>query len=203
MTAGAQDALGAVVPVPDGVDAEVWRRFAARVIMLPGGCHMWTAPPRDDGYGQVHIAAGAVPGADRTRIWRAHRFAYAAITGERLDAEVHLLHRCDQPLCVPITAEALAGHIEPGDNLANVADRERRGRGVRRGRHGMPVPSRADRRGQAARSQALHQALAAALAKDSPIRRDRAAIAARLADVDAAGEWDTFQPALPFEEPIL
>jgi hypothetical protein len=205
----ALDLLGAPVPVPDGVEAGAWGRLCARVVMLPGGCHLWTAHPRDDGYAQFWSPAGALAAyeGDPARPWRAHRFAYVALTGTALEPEDHLMHQCDQPLCVPITAEALLAHLVPGDNVANVREREQRGRGARRGRWGLPVASRSDRRGQLARSLAIHTALADALGLDAEGRPtvadvDREALAARVAEVEEAGRYDADWPVLPiFEEP--
>lgn len=196
----AHDALGESVPTPANVDPRFWERFSRRVLIIPDGCHLWTGPPRDDGYGQLHVSKGVFAGAARTRIWRAHRAAYAALTGEELTEETHLLHSCDQPLCCPITDETLSGHLAPGDNAANVAERESRNRSTRIGRNGLPIPNRADRRGQANRSRALHQALAVALADTSPIREDRAAIATRIATVDHAGSWEAIQPPLALDD---
>ncbi|QSB07161.1 hypothetical protein [Natronoglycomyces albus] len=192
----ALDALGAPVPTPPGVDPKFWARFSRRVLIIPNGCHLWTGPPRDDGYGQLHVAKGAIAGADRTRIWRAHRAAYAALTAEVLTEEIHLLHSCDQPLCCPLTTEALRDHLAPGDNVTNVSERESRNRSTRIGSGGLAIPTRADRRGQANRSRALHQALTTALVSASPIGHDRDAIAARIAAVDHAGSWEAIQPPL-------
>lgn len=206
MTVIARDLLGAAVAVPEGVEAEVWRRFCARVVMLPGGCHLWTGPPRDDGYAQFHVPAGALAVGRRVGPWRAHRFAYVALTGEGLDVDAQVMHRCDQPLCVPITIEAQREHLVAGDNLANVVDRETKGRTRRLGRYRLPVPSRADQRGQAARSQAIHQALAEALGLDEHGRPtqtdvDRAHLAALVEEIDAAGDYFTDWTPLPLAFP--
>jgi hypothetical protein len=179
----ATSALGQPVPIPRTVDPDVWRRFVRKVAIVPGGCHLWTDRPRDDGYGQFYTVRSALPaeqptapvlpGAeqldqdqaadDRPRVWRAHRFAWTVLVGP-LAEDQHLMHQCDEPLCVPVTVEALAAHIALGDNAANVADREHKQRGTRRGRHGLMFWGRSDRRGQAARSLALHDALRDALA---------------------------------------
>lgn len=204
----AADILGAAVPVPDGVDPAVWRSLCARVLILPGGCHVWTGPPRDDGYAQVWVPPGtlAAYGEGPARPWRGHRFAYAALTGAVLGEEDHVLHQCDQPMCVCVLAEELPRHHKLGTNAANVREREQRGRGTRRGRWGLSIPSRADRRGQYERSLALHNALVDALGIDAVGRPtkdvDRGAVAARVAEVEAAGRYEAAQPVLPiFEEP--
>lgn len=206
----AADRLGEPVPIPPYVDPAVWARFCSQVVIIPGGCHLWTGRPRDDGYGQFWAPRDAIadPGSGaalftapatpddepaRPRVWRAHRFAYAAHHGP-LEETQHLMHRCDEPLCVPITGEQLAAHIAAGDNLANVDDRERKGRGTRRGRHGIPVWSRADRRGQAARSLALHQAITAALVAGCGRATLAVVIAAAAGDGQALDEQLTLFP---------
>lgn len=208
----AHDALGLAVPVPAGVDAEVWIRFCERVVILPclpHGCHLWTGPPRDDGYGQVHIRRGALPGRDLSGTMRAHRFAYQAVAGVLLEEAEQLLHQCDEPLCCVITREALlsGAHTRIGDNAQNAAEREARGRSTRRGKWGLPVPTRADRRGQAERSRAIHDALARALALDVDGRArnkdlDRADLAALVAAAAAAGQEPTLPIDLPAAVPI-
>jgi len=204
----AADILGQPVAVPAGVAAEVWRGLCARVLILPGGCHVWTGPPRNDGYAQVWVPAGALAayGEEPGRPWRGHRFAYAALTGAVLGEEDHVLHQCDQPMCVCVLAEELPRHHKLGTNAANVREREQRGRGTRRGKYGLPIPSRSDRRGQYARSLALHNALVDALGIDADGRPTadvtRAEVAARVAEVEAAGRYDAAWPVLPiFEEP--
>jgi len=224
----AADRLGREVPTPLYVDVDVWRRLAGMVVILPGddGCHLWTGPPRSDGYGQVWIPDGAItcaPAADRHgpplplgdvlgghqdqgepaparkgRPWRAHRAAYAAITGDELPAEAHLMHRCDQPLCVPITADALAAHLAPGSASENHHDREQKGRSVTPGQFGGRGRGRVTRwtRGTAGgphrRSVAIHTALAEALAHvtaaalDDEAARTHIEAAVRAAETPAA-----------------
>lgn len=208
--AGAVDCLGAPVATPVYIEPKAWRRITRRVVMIPGGCHLWTGPPRDDGYAQVSASPSVIRPADPNgpglfpaedvaagprepdRIWRAHRLTYAALTGVILDEEQHLMHQCDEPMCAPITVEQLAAHITLGDNVANVSERESRGRGVRRGRYGLPIPTRADRRGQAAHSRALFEAIRDALAAGAK-RDDLPAVVASVAD---AGDPMKDQPTL-------
>ena len=144
---------------PPGVDPGLWGRFTGQVVVLPGeisgagGCHLWLGRPRDDGYGQFWLPGG--------RVIRAHRFAWAAWHSP-LSPGVVIRHQCDEPLCTPITRAAVEGHLAAGTQADNVIDRELRGRGHRR-RHGVRGWT-VDRRGMAARSRALHDALHAALA---------------------------------------
>jgi len=209
-SAGAVDRLGAPVPTPVYIEPKVWRRITRRVVMVPGGCHLWTGPPRDDGYAQVSASPSVIRPPDPNgpalfdvdqadtvdrepdRIWRAHRLTYAALTGVILSEDQHLMHQCDEAMCAPITVEQLAAHITLGDNLANVAEREARGRGVRRGRYGLSIPTRADRRGLAAHSRALHAAIRDALAAGAT-HEDLPAV---VASVAAAGNPNADQPTL-------
>jgi hypothetical protein len=177
-----RDQLTAGEPVaepatPPGVDPGLWGRFAGQVVVLPGGgpgagCHLWLGRPRDDGYGQFWLPGG--------RVIRAHRFAWAAWHGP-VRPGVVIRHQCDEPLCTPITRAAVDQHLAAGTQADNVVDRELRGRGYRRrgGVRGWTV----DRRGMAARSRAVHEALHAALAAGaSPVD-----LVAVLAQVRAEG----------------
>jgi hypothetical protein len=147
---------------PAGVEPGLWARFVAQVVVLPSdrpgdppghGCHLWLGRPRDDGYGQFWLPDG--------RVIRAHRFAWAAWHGP-VDRRVVIRHQCDEPLCTPITRAAVDAHLAAGTQADNVVDRELRGRGHRR--RGGVRSWTVDRRGMAARSRALHDALHAALA---------------------------------------
>ena len=154
---------------PAGVDPRLWARFAAQVVVLPGGrCHLWLGRPRDDGYGQFWLPGG--------RVIRAHRFAWAAWHGP-LERRVVIRHQCDEPLCTPITPEAVDGHLAAGTQADNVVDREIRGRGHHR--RGGVRSWTVDRRGMAARSRALHDAVHAALAAGAG-PADLVAVAARV-----------------------
>lgn len=192
------DRLGEPVPQAPFADPAAWHRLCSQVVIIPGGCHIWIGKPRDDGYAQfwapstaLHTNGDDVLVTDnqlalepsRPRVWRAHRFAYSALTGVPLDETMHLMHQCDEPLCVPITLEQLDQHILAGTNAANVADRETKNRGTRRGRYGLPIWSMADRRGQHARSLALHEALTTAIAAGL----SRYELATVISEVTAAG----------------
>ena len=205
---GAVDRLGEPVPTPAGVDPKRWRKFCAQVVMLPGnGCHLWaSAPRRGDGYGQFWAKPGDLAGvagdgvpmlpgmADvdqdqertRPRTWRAHRFAYVAITGHLLRQDDFLMHLCDQPLCVPVTAEALEHHLAPADNRTNSLDRDQKGRTITPTQFGRTAWSRGPANGPLRRSLAIHAALTDALAAGVG-RADLAGIVAA-ADRDVAGD---------------
>lgn len=91
-------------PIPPHVDIETWRRFCASVVVVPDGCHLWTGAPSSDGYGLFWAL---------DRPWRAHRFAWFAWHGE-LDSGDVVVHRCDQPMCAPVTLAAVGRHLRAG-----------------------------------------------------------------------------------------
>ena len=166
--------------VPPYAGPDDWARFVAQVVAVPGGPFLWLAPPRDDGYGQFWVD---------NRPFRAHRWAWMAWHGP-LAAGTVVRHRCDEPLCVPTTREAVLEHLAVGTQADNVVDRDTRGRGarVRWGLRGWAV----DRRGMAERSRALHQAVTAALAAGAT----PADLPAVIASVSAAGATLPGQAAL-------
>jgi hypothetical protein len=141
---------------PPYTDPQTWVRFRANVVTIPGGCSLWVAPPRDDGYGQFWLA-----GPGRGVPVRAHRYAWTVWYGP-IGPGVVVRHHCDEPLCVPLSRAAVDEHLAIGSQADNVADRDIRGRGARR-RHGLAGWA-VDRRGTAARSRAMHLALRDALA---------------------------------------
>ena len=158
MTAGHRLPAPAEAVAPAGVEPGLWARFVAQVVVLPGGrpgggCHLWLGRPRDDGYGQFWLPGG--------RVIRAHRFAWAVWHGP-VDRRTVIRHQCDEPLCTPITRAAVDEHLAAGTQADNVVDRELRGRGHHR--RGGVRSWTVDRRGMAARSRALHDAVHAALA---------------------------------------
>jgi len=97
------------------------------------------------------------------RPWRAHRVSWAAWYGPIGPYDV-VMHRCDRPLCAPITREDVDRHLILGTLQSNAEDRESKGRTARRGRHDLMLWGSADRRGPHLRSLAIHQALTASQA---------------------------------------
>jgi len=77
------------------------------------GCWNWTATTDKKGYGKFR------PVSTRPMVL-AHRYSWELKHGVRPD--LHVLHKCDNPRCVRPT------HLYLGDDIDNVADRERRGR---------------------------------------------------------------------------
>lgn len=72
-------------------DAEILRRFWAKVVKLPaGGCWEWTGSTNDDGYGRFQV------NGRRTRV---HRFSYTEHVGPIPDGLV-IDHMCRNRACV-------------------------------------------------------------------------------------------------------
>lgn len=94
-------------------------RFEAKAYPEPNsGCWLWIGALVPDGYGSFYW------GRDGRHAIKAHRAAWTLYRGA-LGEEDHVLHRCDNPLCVN------PDHLFLGDNGANVADRVRKGRSAR------------------------------------------------------------------------
>lgn len=85
------------------------------------GCMLWAAARDGGGYGQFSM---------HNKSSTAHRAAWLLYRGE-IAAGLHVLHKCDVPLCVN------PDHLFLGTPLDNAIDREAKGRGgVRPGRRG-------------------------------------------------------------------
>ena len=100
---------------------EAIERFESKYIPEPNtGCWLWTAGLNGDGYGSFHVGGNNVG---------AHRFSFETYVGPIHDG-LHVLHRCDQPLCVN------PKHLFLGSQAANMADmveKDRQARGDRNG----------------------------------------------------------------------
>lgn len=216
-------------PAPPGVPERFWRRFTSSVLPLPGGCALWLRPPRDDGYGQfwvpnsMHHQLGepdageeqSEPGdplftAPATtellsglvepdgHVWRASRVAFAVWYGP-IDSHTWVQHRCDTPLCTPITRAGVDAHLQAGDHISNALDRDRKGRGVQRSRSGGVHWGLSDRRGPARRAAELHAAVTMALARGDTVDD----IVELVRDVEAAGAPNPGQLTVPDPVPVV
>ncbi len=92
------------------VDERFWSK-----VKKAKGCWLWTGAPLADGYGGFGFEGKSV---------RAHRMA-AVLTGTKIPAGMHVLHKCDTPLCVR------PSHLYVGTQADNSRDRVDRGRQAR------------------------------------------------------------------------
>lgn len=125
--------------VPAYTTAGTWVRFTSKVVLTPA-CWFWCGAIADDGYGRLSDHEG--------RVVRASRYVLAAHTGP-IPAGLVAEHRlCDEPLCTRLS------HLRASTQAENLDTARRRNRLGTKCRAG-----RADRRGMAARSRAIRDAL--------------------------------------------
>lgn len=90
------------------------QRFYSKTRRSENGCLEWTASKvGPGGYGGFRL---------RGKLMGAHRAAWIIEHGEALTSEQHVLHSCDNRLCVDIA------HLRLGSNAENAADRVARNR---------------------------------------------------------------------------
>lgn len=95
-------------------------RFFAKLTPDPrSGCLLWLGAVGSNGYGRFYYQG---------RIMHAHRAAYAMAHGE-IPKGLHVLHRCDRPLCVK------PDHLFLGTNADNIADKVAKGRSTKGSRN--------------------------------------------------------------------
>lgn len=75
-------------------------------------CWEWTSW-KTNGYGRFHYKGKKI---------RAHRMAWFLTYGDWVDSDTHVLHKCDNPLCVN------PDHLFLGTNDDNIADKIQKGR---------------------------------------------------------------------------
>jgi HNH endonuclease len=194
----ARAATGEPVERAPYADPDEWAAFTANVVVVPNnGCHLWIGDMLGNGYGK-HVApapAARAPvlfGVDHPgehRVWGAHRWAWMAWHGP-IPGDLVVMHECDEPLCVPITAETAAAHTRLGTNGDNARARSSRGRGGNL-RHGLRRGG-GDARGAYRRSLAVRTALRAALRPGRPV----VDLALIVAAASAPGRPDAGQLAL-------
>lgn len=89
-------------------------RFYSKTRRSDSGCLEWTASKvGPNGYGGFRLGG---------KLMGAHRAAWIIEYGEALTSEQHILHSCDNPLCVDIA------HLRVGTRADNAADRVARKR---------------------------------------------------------------------------
>lgn len=100
-------------PLPQISDPHVIATFEKRYEAEPNtGCWLWLGALFNNGYGQFRIES-------RTQL--AHRVAFA-IYKSAIPPKWHVLHKCDNPLCVN------PSHLYLGTHQQNMEDRGKRGR---------------------------------------------------------------------------
>lgn len=97
-----------------------YKRYAVAVPFC--GCHIWTGPITNHGYGRVTFGKHKSTGA--------HRASYQHFVGPLKDDEI-IMHECDVPLCVnPL-------HLRKGTQAENIADKVAKKRQAAGEAHGM------------------------------------------------------------------
>jgi hypothetical protein len=91
-----------------------------RLCVQQGECVVWTGASKTNGrskdpYGVISVGH---------RHFRLHRWLYEQLRGPIPDGLV-LRHTCDNTLCINLD------HLEPGTQIENIADRDKRGRTAR------------------------------------------------------------------------
>lgn len=92
--------------------------FWAKVDKESTECWLWTASTFREGYGKFQVGTNR----DTNRIDYAHRISWRLANGCEIPAGLHVLHTCDNPLCVN------PNHLYLGDAKQNATDRVRRAR---------------------------------------------------------------------------
>lgn len=102
----------------DGIDQDVIDAFNSHVeIDSASGCHLWTGPITvNGGYGEFTMRSHGFKTA------RAHRVGWQIKHRCKLTPDIHVLHSCDNRLCVN------ADHLFLGDQVANMHDMAIKGR---------------------------------------------------------------------------
>lgn len=81
------------------------------------GCLIWIGTKQTEGYGLIRING---------RLHATHRVAWELTHGEKIPQGKIICHTCDNPSCIEPT------HLYSGNDASNAADRESRGRVVKR-----------------------------------------------------------------------
>jgi hypothetical protein len=105
--------LSEYVPFERVTDEDLAKaRIFNKCRMSDTGCWLWSGPTNGKGYGIFYVG-----NKDRS----AHRISYEVFKGP-IPSGLHVLHRCDTPLCVN------PAHLRAGTVKENMAERDARGR---------------------------------------------------------------------------
>jgi hypothetical protein len=91
-------------------------------------CWLWTGKPNATGYGQFNAG---------DKMWLAHRYSYNLNVGPIMNG-LHVLHKCDVPLCVN------PEHLFLGTQAENVQDMLNKGREAKGSKRGNAKLKEAD-----------------------------------------------------------
>jgi len=94
------------------IHKSITERFEEKVLKMPmTDCHLWISDVNNCGYGRFSIHG---------KTQKAHRVAYELYVGPV--GECHVLHNCDNPICVNPAHLRLGTHSE---NMKDMAKRTR------------------------------------------------------------------------------
>lgn len=96
---------------PTPISERIWQ-----YVNKTDGCWLWTASVDRKGYGKITVRTG-----EKTKWVIAHRAVYELLVGP-IPEGMHLLHHCDNPLCVN------PSHMFIGTNDDNIRDMIAKGR---------------------------------------------------------------------------
>ena len=105
-------------------------RLLARSVVIPdgephAGCWMWMGRVEPNGYAKVGVYEGGGRADERVRNYWVHRLAFMVFTGQAIEEEHHIDHRCRFPLCIN------PGHMECVPSIVNTHARVNKKRGAK------------------------------------------------------------------------
>ena len=92
-------------------------RWSSKVNMQENDCWLWTGAKTRGGYGHFRMFISNV-----WKMYKAHRFSYEHFNNVKLENDVLVCHKCDNPCCVN------PDHLFIGNAQENVTDKVSKGR---------------------------------------------------------------------------